>query len=62
MLKKISMFIGSNCATIKTGFMQGYHESLHADAIAKQNDPGKDDSPGLTDEHIEPPVPSATSC
>ena len=57
MLKKISAFIGSNCATIQTGFMEGYHKGLHANALANQEIdepfvcPDKDDSGGLEDDH-----------
>lgn len=36
MLRRISKFIGNNCATIKTGFMEGYHKGLHREALASQ--------------------------
>ena len=56
MLRRISNFIGDNCATIKTGFMEGYHKGLHREALASQErgsnsneEPLEDDSPGLCD-------------
>jgi hypothetical protein len=60
-IRNVFIFIGNSFATIKVGFMEGYHKGLHREALASQERcdeplhnhhdgcPDCDDSPSLCD-------------